>query len=619
MMLLLRLACFLFAISVAFPASAGDERMAGTKPAVKSETAEKQDAAPAEKKPAAKKESAPKSAEKNPDPNKVPVVNTPQPRTGMTMDREDMESLGPLTNPLKGGLGIDMWAGTARSVVQEFLPQLPAGNTIWPAQLLARRVLLSNGDVGMMRNDKSPEPGQDLFTLRLEKLIEMGAYSDAVDLYTLIEGEPGHDRLARAGIMALMHGGFPAQACLEARAAHKDQSAQPDPDGFWPQIEAICTFIQIQSVKAIAGQSYTKIGRNGLGNAQVTGIPGSKILTTLASRPDYRHAVSSPADIAELSNLERAVLKGLGRFDYTRLKIKKIHEISAPVLMTMASDPNMPSGLRLALNIEAAGRGLIDADDLGALYLAAEKNNPEPGSLAARYASATAAASTPEKNAIIAGLLEAKGRRLPTPLLPFAPMVSDVNPDGLSPHALETGLLLMLQAGIVPPERWLSAWLRAESGDSRKTRDQVLLYLANLVPENLPTNSVPFSDEQVKTAFTPENSPEALRIWAVFAGLGRAEALHNVADKGFYEKHVDLTSANDYVMPSSSLLEKLRDAAQNGRLGEVALLASVALNNDNPETTHPGIIQEVLKSLETVGLKEEARHMALGVVLSLKQ
>lgn len=615
MFFVLRLTCFIAALTIAFPVSASDDRTAGTKPATKAETQE-------EKTPSAtetKKKPAQKVTEQNQDPNKTPVVNTPQPRTGMTMDRKAMESLGPLTNPLKGGLGIDMWAGTARSVVQEFLPQLPAGNTIRPAQLLARRVLLSNGDIGMMRNDKSPEAGQDLFTLRLEKLIEMGAYSDAVDLYTLIEGEPGHDRLAHAGIMALMHGGFPAQACLEVRAAHKDQSAQPDPDGFWPQIEAVCTFIQIQSVKAIADQSYTKISLNGLGTSPVTGVPGSKILTTLASRSDYRHAVSSPADVAELSNLERAVLKGLGRLDYTRLKIKKIYEIPGPVLMSMASDPNMPGHLRIALNVEAAGRGLIDADDLGALYIAVAKDSRDAGGLAARYAALMEAETTPEKNAIVAGVLEGKGRRLPTPLLPFAPMVSDVNPDGLSPQALETGLLLMLTSGIVPSERWLSAWLRSESGDSQKSRDQVLLYLANLLPENLPTNSTPFPDEQVKMLFTPQNSPEALRIWAVFAGLGRQDVLHNVASKNFYEKHVDLTSANDYVMPSSSLLEKLHDAAQNGRLGEVALLASVALNNDNPETTHPGTIQEVLKSLETVGLKEEARHMALGVVMSLKQ
>jgi hypothetical protein len=192
----------------------------------------KEDIKTADAKSDAVKEDEPK-LETPATPVKAPVINTPRPRTGQTMDRAAMESLGPLTNPLKGGLGNDMWAGSARSVVQEFVPQLPTGDTFYPAQLLARRVLLSNGDVTMMRNDKSGADEQDLFTQRLEKLLEIGAYDDAVKLYTLIEGEPGHDRLARAGVMALLHGGFPAQACLEARAAHKDTTTQSENDIFW--------------------------------------------------------------------------------------------------------------------------------------------------------------------------------------------------------------------------------------------------------------------------------------------------------------------------------------------------------------------------------------------------
>lgn len=556
-------------------------------------------------------------------PVKAPVINTPRPRTGQTMDRATMESLGPLTNPLKGGLGNDMWAGSARSVVQEFVPQLPTGNTFYPAQLLARRVLISNGDVTMMRNDKSPAEGQDLFTQRLEKLLEIGAYDDAVKLYTLIEGEPGHDRLARAGVMALMHGGVPAQACLEARAAHKDTAPQSENDIFWSQINAICMFVQAQSVRAVKDAGFTKDDLATFDKAAATDIPGSKLLTMLVNRPDYRYSIGSPDDITELSNLERAVFKGMGRLDYSRLKIKKMYAIPATTLMTMAGDPNMPANLRLAVNIEAASRGLIDTDGLAALYMTLSENAPAT-TLTGRYAAITKATATKaEKAAIIAALLETRGEgrnsELPSHLLPFSQMIAESTPDGLSPAALQMGLNAILQAGIVPSERWVTAWLTSESGDSKKTRNEVLLYLANLVPENLPTNSVGFADDQVKPVFTPPESLESLRIWAVFDGLGRTEALKNLVDPAFYEKHVDLTLTTDYVMPSDSLLEKLRDAAQNGRLGETALLASVALNSGYPDKIHPGVVKEVLKSLETVGLKEEARHMALGVVMGLKQ
>lgn len=602
---------------------APEDKKAEEKPETKAETK----VAPKEEAKADPVKEAPKEEEKKLEapatPVKAPVINTPRPRTGQTMDRAAMESLGPLTNPLKGSLGNDMWAGSARSVVQEFIPQLPAGNTFYPAQLLARRVLISNGDVTMMRNDKSPAEGQDLFTQRLEKLLEIGAYDDAVKLYTLIEGEPGHDRLARAGVMALLHGGFPAQACLEARAAHKDTAPQSENDIFWSQINAICMFVQAQSVRAVKDAGFTKDDLAAFDQAAATDVPGSKLLTMLVNRPDYRYSIGSPDDITELSNLERAVFKGMGRFDYSRLKIKKMHAVPAITLMTMAGDPNMPANLRLAVNIEAAARGLIDTDGLAALYMTLSENAPAT-SLTGRYAAISKATATKaEKAAIIAALLETRGdgrnNELPSHLLPFSQMIAESSPDGLSPAALQMGLNAILQAGIVPSERWVKAWLAAESGDSKKTRNQVLLYLANLVPENLPTNSVGFADDQVKTAFTPPEGLESLRIWAVFDGLGRSEALKNLADPVFYEKHVDLTLTTDYVMPSDSLLEKLRDAAQNGRLGETALLASVALNSGYPDKIHPGVIKEVLKSLETVGLKEEARHMALGVVMGLKQ
>lgn len=544
-----------------------------------------------------------------------PVINTPQPRTGNTMDRKAMENLGPLTNPIKGGLGEDMWSGSTRSVVQDFLPKLPTGNTLGAIQLLTRRILLSNGDVSLMKNDRSAGPGQDLFTLRLEKLLEMGAYSDAVDLYTLIEGEPSHDRLAQAGIMALMFDGYPAQACLEVRAAHKDKAETSDSDAFWPQIEAVCLFIQAQSIKTLKDPALTSI-------SPVTGIPGSKILTTLVSRADYRHTVATPSDIADLTDMERAVLKGLGRFDYTRLKLKKLNEISSPVLMIMAGDPNMPTAMRLDLNYEAAERGLIDASGLAALYSnivkQTEAPNTEPSStIQGRYVAALKTEG--ERKSIISALLDSYQGNWPTPLLPFANWVSAINPAGLSPKAVRTGLVLMLQDGMTPPMRWVTSWLKGQSGDSRKSAENLALYLANLVPENLPTESVGFPDDDVKKAFMPLESAESLKIYAVFAGLGRANSLHNYIPQDIYEKDIDLTHRNDYVMPIDSLIDKLREAAKNDRLGETVLLAAVALNQYDPAKTHPGVLQEVLKSLETVGLKEEARAVAVEVILSLKQ
>lgn len=579
---------------------------------------------------------APEAAAKTPveNPDAHPDVKktsaaaaTPRPRTGNTMDRKEMESLGPLTNPLNGSLGNDMWAGSSRSTLLKYIPLLPTGDAIRPAQLLARRVLLSNGDVKMLDHNSSSADSPDLFTLRIEKLLEMGAYDDAVELYTLIEGEPSHDRLGRAGIMALMSGGYPAQACLEARAVHHDfaTTEDADEDNFWRQIESICTFIQIQSAKTILRNGIQTISTKGFDRSAITGIPGSRVLTTLASRPDYRHTVGSPKDIEELSAIERAVIKGLGRFDYSRLKLKKPQDIPTRVLMIMATDRNLQDHYRAILNVEAARRGIIDAARLGKVYadLAGkeDKLGVDPASLRLwdRYALYIKSTDEAERKRMVAALLEGPAQGLPVALLPFADTVSGINPATLSANAVRNGLLLMLYNNTVPPERWVTAWLQAESGDSVKKPDSVVLYLANILLENLPTNSIAFPDDSLKPWFQGPELTKSLEIWSLFSGLSRENALHNVATQDVYEKHVDLTLVNDYVMPTVGLLEQIREASNNDRLGEVALLAAVALNEYSPGKTHPGVFREVLQSLITVGLKEEAQQVALGVVLSLEQ
>lgn len=541
----------------------------------------------------------------------APAINTPQPRVGMRMNVREMENLGPLTNPLLGSLGNDLWDGTARSTLQRFIPQLPAGDTDRPLQLLTRRVLLTNGDVGMLRNDVSSPGGADLFTLRLEKLLEIGAFHDAVSLYTLIEGEPAHDRLARAGVIALMQGGYPAQACLEANVANRDSSPDDTTRTFWVQVDALCTFIQGQSLRKASGGKSDGLMRRFFGG----NVEGSRVISSLVSRSNYRHIVDNPADIESLSGIERAALRGLGRLDYSRFKMRKLQDMQSVALMTMALDPNMPASTRMTLHIEAARRGLIDPETLGAFYLTLAEG-PSSAGLPARYMAYTKAETTSHKADILGPLLDGGDSLIS--LLPFAQGVADINPDGLSPNGREKGLDLILQAGIVPPAKWVVSWLRAESGDSNKSRESILLYLANLLPENLPTESVAFPDEALKPLFADAKSAEALEIWAIFSGLNRTDVLKNIADLEVYEKHVDLTVINDYVMPVDSVMELIRDAAANSRIGETALLSAVALKNHETGKTHPAVLRDVLRSLETVGLKEEARKLALGVLLGFK-
>jgi len=597
------------------PAPKSDDRTAGSKTKAPAPVADKPADSATKKTPPRKAEA--EKAEDTPEaPPPVPVVNTPTPNTGMTMAQREMESLGPMTNPLRGSLGSDLWDGSGRPVVHTYIPQMPDGTSLRAAQYLTRRILLTNGDVKMLRGNHSVPAGEDLFTMRIEKLLEIGGYKDAVNLYTLIEGEPSHDRLARAGIYALMLGGAPAQACLEVKAAHRTTTPQPDADIFWPQMDALCTFVKQQSI-----QSITPSARATLNKDEASVLDSSRILTALVTRNNYRHPVASPDDLDSMSLMERAVLRGLGRLDYSRLKIRKLDQVSAPALMLLATDPNVPEATRFTFNIEAARRGLLDPSQIGEFYLELADGRDDAPGIQGQYLAYTNAEKESQKAAITKSLLEngSGSEQNLLGMLPFASSVPSINPSGLSEKSIESGITLMLSAGMVPPVRWVRAWLKPETADSVQKAEKLRLYLANLLPENLPTESTAFPDEVLKSLLPAPESAELLEIVSLFSGLGRTNALHNVIDTAVYEKLINLTAPNDYVMPRDGLVEKIREASRNGRLGEVALLSTIVLKDYQSGTTHPGVLKELLESLETVGLKEEARHIAMGVMLGLKQ
>jgi hypothetical protein len=70
------------------------------------------------------------------------------------------------------------------------------------------------------------------------------------------------------------------------------------------------------------------------------------------------------------------------------------------------------------------------------------------------------------------------------------------------------------------------------------------------------------------------------------------------------------------VAPHPSLWFLLDGAATRQRLGETILVSMVILNEGGPARANPMILQKVLKSLDAVNLKTEARAMALEAVVA---
>ena len=101
--------------------------------------------------------------------------------------------------------------------------------------------------------------------------------------------------------------------------------------------------------------------------------------------------------------------------------------------------------------------------------------------------------------------------------------------------------------------------------------------------------------------------------------LDKSIKLHNYGASSVYEKQKDLTSNDDYVMPSIGLLDRLEKARSEQRLGEVILLSSIALSDTPPDQIHKGLFREVIGGLIAVGLTKEARSLAREVILGMSE
>lgn len=100
------------------------------------------------------------------------------------IDFVSIESAGTMSNVREGALGKGLWKDQKRSDILALLENLPARHKMLSLQRLKKNLLLSVTSADLIENDIPPKEGEDLLTIRLQKLIESGLYDEAYDLYT---------------------------------------------------------------------------------------------------------------------------------------------------------------------------------------------------------------------------------------------------------------------------------------------------------------------------------------------------------------------------------------------------------------------------------------------------
>ena len=113
----------------------------------------------------------------------------------------NIESLGIFKTPQQGSLGRDLWSNGDRRNIASLMSALPSKTENYALQRLRNGLLLTAANTQLLKDKAPARDGGDMFTMRLENLLRIGAYDYAAKMYETLGDEPYHPRLAKAGII----------------------------------------------------------------------------------------------------------------------------------------------------------------------------------------------------------------------------------------------------------------------------------------------------------------------------------------------------------------------------------------------------------------------------------
>lgn len=518
----------------------------------------------------------------------------------LNVDYERIESLGLLTSPSEGSLGRDLWNDTRRSFISEFLPLMPQPTSSPTHQQMIMGLLLSEANSNLINKDIEIEPGKDILTLRLEKLNELGAYTQSYKLYSKLNEEPYHSNLGKAGIIAMMMNGEKSVACLE----YKTMAERNFEDSFWNDLALYCGYVlTTDDTRASARMNMERAGTGIL--QEISKNEGLKINYT-------------PSRFSELNEFERAILVSEERIGWPALSNGYIDELPLNHLGMFLARRDLSQDERFMVLNAAARKGLANSKMLGEFYTSVfdadlrQLENPDNlgwKQIPYSYQKAKLSRSESEKWQYVNAALPMMAQYGVSAFLPFAEILQTLDANEQNESTIVKGLEIISAAGANFPGKW--ARFYSQLTPQGETQSKLAFISAFMSPQSS-GNLV----ESPQISQYLEMLPEEKRInySNIIENLDKDyETIHN-ADR-IYGKDFDLTLKDRYVMPTPRVWNQLIDSSENKRIGEAVLLTTVVLRDIPLGNNYPGVTSDVLHSLNTVGLTNLSRSLALEAIL----
>ena len=522
-------------------------------------------------------------------------------------DFAKLEGLGTIAPSDADSFGLNIWQGSDAQDIRTFVSALPDKHSNPVFFDMQRRILLGETSIASMNRYKDPAPGNDLLTLRIQKLMDMGLFTDAAALYKKVYEEPYHPTLAQTGITALVLNSENALACLEAQSL----PTKAKNSAFTQKLNIFCdrTYPHVghdngakkDDTDENSANGATKEQENKQDNKaeQQENIPS--FATPLQQAFDdetYMFKPGTPDDLSALAQIDLALLMTMDRLDFSHIA----PDIDRPFLISLGlRSETVTDQDRLALMVAATHIGLRTPAQLGTFYAKARVNDPyvtlyktlsdNPKDSAHYDDYAPLLAQAQKDDALVRFL----------PLATFLPHVPVNTLIQFKDDSLEKLVFQVAKQNQISfTEKWWDSFFKLYNDqiDDKAITNAVLSYIFSTEPSLEKTNYIlrklKVQDDIAKKLFHTKTS--------YYEKLDTAPDFVNSDANKNYENPEGLTSAYDYVMHVDGAQNRLKRTIENRELGKVVLLSCIAFRDIPATEINAGSLWEAAKVFHDVGL-----------------
>ena len=516
----------------------------------------------------------------------------------------DVNTVGTITED-EGGLGYDMWSGSERNIIQNYLQNLPINKESGTAIELIKKLLLSNAKVPKSNGEI------DLILIRINKLIELGDFDNAKSLIDLVNKKDNEEILIKQTEINLSLNNFDL-VCSNIEEQRKSFKQNL----FWRKVEIFCQILNGKTNKANLSLSLLKEEKN------FNDENFLKIIDSLI----YKDEIND-------ENLINLDLLNLVMTRVANINIKESYVLNDdPLLLTMIYRmPNAPIKLRIEA-IEKSKKLLnLPIETIEEIYNSYDLEEKDKKislddnillgfeTQAILFQMAIAEDDEEKKAKIIKkslGIAFVNGNFTLISKLNLNSLLEIKPSKNLSWFANYAAKSLLISNKKEEAMKWYEISKKEKDKNTELFNNFIELWVIveflNL--KNKESGYKNISQNEILKSIDKFDSQNKKLVFDTL-GFYILENFGVKINPQFWLINLDNQEIESKQLPNSSLISLLKNASKNKKVGETILLILMSLNDKNFNQLHPFFLQIVINSLNQIGLQENAFDLVIETLI----